>query len=151
MSDSSAKSPADTTAPRTGGRAQLILAVGVMLFAIGQSLLFIIVAPLSRAVGLSELEFGMAFTIANLPLMLTSPWWGRRSDIVGRKPIFITGLAGSALGTTLMAIVLGLALDGQLTGMLLIVVLIGKVLEHREEVANAVIGHSRLVTVGRSR
>jgi MFS family permease len=110
--------------PQSRFRAQAILSVGVTLFAVGQSLLFIIVAPVSRAIGLTELQFGMIFTIANLPLMLTSPFWGRQSDKVGRKPIFITGLAGSALGTALMALVLGLGMDQRLTGVMLIVVLI---------------------------
>ena len=82
---------------------KLILAIGVVIFAIGQSLLFIIVAPTARSIGLTELQFGLAFSIANISLIFAAPYWGRRSDAIGRKPVFIIGLFGSAVGTLFMA------------------------------------------------
>ena len=88
------------------GRAKLILAVGVALFAIGQSLLFVVVAPLARAVGLSEMQFGGAFTLGNLALVAGASYWGRRSDSIGRKPVFVIGMAGGTLGILVMALTL---------------------------------------------
>jgi len=93
---------------------RLLLAAGVVLFAIGQSLNFIIVAPMARAVGLTEQQFGLAFTIASLPLLFSAPFWGRRSDRIGRKPVFILGLFGSGIGTAL----LGLSLQAGMQGLL---------------------------------
>jgi MFS family permease len=91
---------------------KFILASGVVIFAIGQSLLFIIVAPMARSIGLTELQFGLAFSLANISLIFAGPFWGKKSDVIGRKPVFIVGLFGSALGTLAMAGTLGLGLQG---------------------------------------
>jgi MFS family permease len=93
---------------------KFILASGVVIFAIGQSLLFIIVAPMARSIGLTELQFGAAFSLANVSLIFAGPFWGKKSDVVGRKPVFIIGLFGSAVGTLAMAGTLGLGLTGTL-------------------------------------
>ena len=87
---------------------KFLLASGVVIFAIGQSLLFIIVAPMARSIGLTELQFGVAFSLANVSLLFAGPFWGKRSDVIGRKPVFIIGLIGSAIGTLAMAIALGI-------------------------------------------
>ncbi len=109
--------PQDTDEPpQEGFRSRLaLIAVGVTLFAIGQSLLFTIVSPLARATGLSEIQFGLVLTLASLPLVVGAPFWGRRSDRVGRKPIFVFGLAGSAAGTALVAFALHARMAGWIT------------------------------------
>ena len=106
------------------GSGKFILAGGVVIFAIGQSLLFIIVAPMARSIGLTELQFGLAFSFANLSLIFASPFWGRKSDAIGRKPVFIIGLFGSAVGTTFMATTLQIGFTGALTTGSLIAMLI---------------------------
>jgi MFS family permease len=92
--------------------AKLLLGMGIAMFAIGQSLLFIIVGPLARSVGLSEFAFGAAMSLASLTLIIGSPFWGRRSDVIGRKPVFLIGMTGSAFGTLLVALVLQAGLNG---------------------------------------
>jgi MFS family permease len=105
-----------TPAAGAGFRSRLvIIAIGMTLFAISQSLLFTIVAPLARATGLSEIQFGLILTFASLPLVFAAPFWGRKSDRVGRKPVFILGMLGSAVGTTLVALALQARLAGWLT------------------------------------
>ena len=84
----------------------------MVLFAIAQSLLFIVIAPLAQSVGLNEILFGVLLTIGNLPLIFAAPFWGRKSDVYGRKPIFLVGLFGSGIGTLLTALVLQGAIDG---------------------------------------
>ncbi len=91
---------------------KFLLASGVVIFAIGQSLLFIIVAPMARSIGLTELQFGLAFSLANVSLLFAGPFWGKRSDVIGRKPVFIIGLAGSAIGTLAMAGALNFGMKG---------------------------------------
>jgi MFS family permease len=91
---------------------KVLLASGVAIFGIGQSLLFIVVAPLARSIGLTEIQFGVAFSLANLSLIVASPFWGKKSDVIGRKPVFITGLIGSAVGILIMAWTLGVGLSG---------------------------------------
>lgn len=93
----------------------LLIGIGITLFAIGQSLVFVIVSPLARATGLTELQFGLVLTGASLPLVAGAPLWGRKSDQVGRKPIFVIGLLGSAIGTALVALALQARLEGWLS------------------------------------
>jgi MFS family permease len=91
---------------------KILLAGGVAIFGIGQSLLFIVVAPLARSIGLTEIQFGIAFSLANVSLIVASPFWGKKSDVIGRKPVFIIGLIGSAAGILIMAWTLGVGLSG---------------------------------------
>jgi len=102
-------------------QARLLLGLGVLLFAIGQSLTFIIVTPLARQVGFTPQSFGIALTLASLPLIFGAPFWGKRSDIIGRKPVFLVGIIGAAAGTLLVALVLQLGVSGIVTGFWLLV------------------------------
>lgn len=104
---------------------RLLLVAGVTLFAIGQSLNFIIVAPMARATGLTEQQFGLAFTIASLPMIFAAPFWGRRSDVLGRKPVFIMGLVGSGIGTWLLAFTLAQGMAGALSTLGLLIAITG--------------------------
>ena len=45
----------------------------------------------------------MTFSLANFSLIFAGPWWGKKSDVIGRKPVFVFGLFGSALGTLALA------------------------------------------------
>jgi len=93
-------------------RGKLILALGMTLFAIGQSLLFIVVAPVAQSIGMSEVTFGIILSVSNIPLLIAAPWWGKRSDKIGRRPVFLIGLVGSGTGTLLVAV----ALQGGISG-----------------------------------
>ncbi len=115
-----------TDTPRKGPlKAKLLLGLGVMLFAIGQSLTFVIIAPLVRRVGWDPQSFGIALTLANLPLIFGSPFWGKRSDTIGRRPVFITGVTGAAVGTLIVAVIMQLGLSGVMTGMSLLMLFAG--------------------------
>jgi len=104
---------------------KFILASGVVIFAIGQSLLFIIVAPMARSIGLTELQFGLAFSLANISLIFAGPFWGKKSDVIGRKPVFIIGLFGSAVGTLAMAGTLSMGIKGTVTITTLLAMIFG--------------------------
>lgn len=111
---------------QVGFRSRLvIIGMGVTLFAIGQSLVFTIVSPLARSTGLSEIQFGLILTLASLPLVFGAPFWGRKSDQIGRKPVFTVGLFGSAIGTTLMALALQARLSGLISVGTLVFALLG--------------------------
>jgi MFS family permease len=108
---------------------KFILASGIVIFAIGQSLLFIIVAPLARSIGLSEMQFGIAFSLANVSLIFAGPFWGKKSDVIGRKPVFIIGLFGSAIGTLAMAATLSAGMQHTVsTAVLLAMIFFSRVL-----------------------
>ncbi len=75
-----------------------VLLCGLITYGIGQSLLYVIFGPMAREIGLSEAQFGILISVSNVAIVLTAPWWGRKSQSLGRKPVFIIGLLGYALG-----------------------------------------------------
>jgi len=62
---------------------------------LGLSILFPILGPLSRELGLSEVQVGLFSTGYALMQFLLAPYWGRRSER-GRKPVLLVGILGFA-------------------------------------------------------
>ena len=65
-----------------------------------------------RELGLSELQGGLILSGSAVMWVIFSPWWGRRSDERGRKPILMLGMTGYALGAGVFAFVMQAGLDG---------------------------------------
>ncbi len=61
---------------------------------LGLSVLFPILAPLGRELGLSELQVGSLSASYALMQFLVSPAWGRLSERIGRKRVLMTGVLG---------------------------------------------------------
>ena len=61
---------------------------------LGQSFAFVLIPPLARDLGLSEVQTSVIFSISAIAWALTSATWGRASDIHGRRNIAILGLIG---------------------------------------------------------
>jgi len=100
----------------------LLLAAAAMGFA--QTVLFAILAPLGREVGLVEVQIGAIISSSSLTLFLISPFWGRASDVWGRRKILLIGLFGYSVGTVLFASVFQAALLGYLLPVTALVLLI---------------------------
>jgi MFS family permease len=100
----------------------LLLAAGAMGFA--QTVLFAILAPLGREVGLVEVQIGAIISSSSLTLFLVSPLWGRASDFWGRRKILLIGLFGYSIGTVLFASVFQAALLGYLIPVTALILLI---------------------------
>jgi MFS family permease len=81
-----------------GGRDRTILLAGLITYGIGQSLLYVIFGPLARDIGLTETQFGVLISASNVALIFSSPRWGRASDSLGRRTVFVIGLLGFAVG-----------------------------------------------------
>ena len=94
----------------------LILIAALMATGIGQSLIFAILAPLGREVALTELQITSIIALSALVFAVSSPYWGRRSDHLGRKPVILIGLIGYAAGTLLFTSVFAAGLAGLLSG-----------------------------------
>ncbi|MCR9106750.1 MAG: MFS transporter [Gammaproteobacteria bacterium] len=105
-----------TSGARLTTRQQTVLILSLMATGIGQSLVFAILAPLGREVQLSEPQITSIIAVSALIFGLASPYWGRYSDRVGRKPVIITGLVGYALGTLLFTSTFYAGMAGLLTG-----------------------------------
>ncbi len=97
----------------------LVLISGLLSSAIGQSLIFAILPPLGRSVDFSEVQTNAIISMSALIFTLCSPWWGRLSDRLGRKPVMIIGMVGYAVGTAVFTTVFLIGLKGLLTGMTL--------------------------------
>ena len=73
------------------------LKFGLFTVGLGQSFVFVLVPPLARDLGLSEIQTSSIFAISAMAWALTSAFWGRASDRYGRRNIAILGLSGYAV------------------------------------------------------
>jgi len=73
------------------------LKFGLFTVGLGQSFVFVLVPPLARDLGLSEVQTSTIFAISAVAWALTSAGWGRASDTYGRRNIAILGLVGYAI------------------------------------------------------
>ena len=94
----------------------LILITGLLANAIGQAFIFAILPPLGREVALSEVQTTSIISTSALVFTFCSPWWGRRSDQIGRKIVVVIGLTGYAVGTLIFAGIFALGMKGILSG-----------------------------------
>jgi MFS family permease len=72
---------------------------------LGLSVLFPILAPLGRELGLSELQVGSLSASYALMQVLVSPSWGRLSERVGRKRVLLTGVLGFGVSFLAFALI----------------------------------------------
>ncbi|CAD5273340.1 Major facilitator transporter [Alteromonas sp. 38] len=100
----------------------LLLAAAAIGFA--QTVLFAILAPLGREIGLIEVQIGAIISCSSLTLFLISPLWGRASDRWGRRKVLLIGLFGYSAGTLVFAGVFQAALLGLLAPLAALVLLI---------------------------
>lgn len=97
-------------------RPRVILFLTLFVAMLGLSVLFPILAPLARELGLSETQVGLFSTVYSLMQFLTAPLWGARSERVGRKPVLTLGLVGFSVSFALFGVVATLGMNGALTG-----------------------------------
>jgi MFS family permease len=95
----------------------LVFAKRTLLFSLiavgmGQTVLFAILAPLGREIGLSVLQIGAIISASSITVFMCTPIWGRASDRWGRKRVILIGLFGYTLGTVVFAAVFKSALLG---------------------------------------
>lgn len=107
--------PASTEAQTQKPQVRLVL-VAVFLVFLGQMTLNPIIAPLSREVGLAEWQIGATVSTAALALVVTSQYWGRRSQSLGRKPVLVTAFTIATVAMALFAVAALLGTAGVITG-----------------------------------
>ena len=104
--------------------ARRTLLASLVISSMGMTVLFPVLAPLGRQIGLEPFQITSIIAASSLTVFLVTPIWGRMSDRWGRKRVMLIGLFGFAAGTSLFNSVLWLGMTGLLTGMLLYVSLI---------------------------
>ncbi len=106
-----------TSSARSSSKSQIpILLTAVFLAYFGQMTLNPIIAPLAREMGLAEWQIGVTISVAAIMVVVTSQFWGRRSQSWGCKKVLV---AAFAVATTTMAFFAALSeagMRGILTG-----------------------------------
>lgn len=103
------------TTPEGRRRAIFLLFVCLIANGLGQTLMFAILPPLARDLGLSEFQVGSIFAVSATIWVFSSAFWGARSDFWGRRPIILIGLMAFAVSTATFATVMLVGLWGWLT------------------------------------
>ena len=91
---------------------------------VGQTLMFAILPPLARDLGLSEFQVGSIFAVSATIWVFSSAFWGARSDVWGRRPVILIGLAAFGISTLAFASVLLFGLWGLIAPMTTYVLLV---------------------------
>ncbi len=111
------------TTPAERKRAFSLLFLCLVVVGIGNSLLFAILPPIARQLGIAEVYVGLVYTLAATLVIVTSPIWGKVSDRIGRKPVVVLGLATYCVSMTGMAVFVSLGLAGTISAGATIVLL----------------------------
>jgi DHA1 family tetracycline resistance protein-like MFS transporter len=107
------------TAP-TAPRSQVPLLLGAVFLAyLAQMTLNPIIAPLSREVGLAEWQIGVTISVAAVMIVLTSQFWGRRSQSWGRKPVLVFAFTLAVVTMALFAVTAFWGMNGMISGTVL--------------------------------
>ncbi len=104
--------PARVTTPAERRRAFRILFLSLTCLGMGQTVIFSILPPISRDLGISEFQVGAIFMVSAVFWLVMSPYWGHQSDKWGRKPVILVGLGGFAVSTLLFAGLIEWGLSG---------------------------------------
>lgn len=95
-------------------RARYLLFAALVAVGMGQTVVFAVLAPLGREIGLVEVQVGAIISASSITFFIASPIWGRTSDRWGRRRVMLIGLFGYTAGTVLFASVFQGALVGLL-------------------------------------
>lgn len=88
----------------TANKSQLaIIFFTVFLYLVGFGVVIPVIPILSRNFGATALETGLLLSVYSLMQFLFSPFWGRLSDRLGRRPILLFCLFGEGLSYILFA------------------------------------------------
>ncbi|CAA0114868.1 Tetracycline resistance protein, class B [BD1-7 clade bacterium] len=111
---------------------QSVLLLAMLTVGMGQTVIFAVMPMLGRALSLDQLVLQLPLigswapkelaitalsAITALTFALISPWWGRYSDKVGRKPIVVIGLLGYTVGALSFSGAAWLGLAGLASGL----------------------------------
>src|SRR5262245_24619522 len=77
-------------------------------------MLFAILPPAARELGIKPVQISIIFATSASFWIFVSPWWGRQSDVWGRRPVVLIGLLGFGLSMALLGATIALGGAGML-------------------------------------
>lgn len=122
--DPFAAPPAADTAPIGRNRQFRLLWTCMLVIGAGNSMLLAVAPPLVRELHLGDSSVGWIFSLSALLWVLASPYWGRLSDGVGRKPTIAFGLFAYAISMAAFGTAVLLGQSGALSGFALFISLV---------------------------
>lgn len=96
--------------PRLSRRAVAIIFSVSMATAIGNTGLLSVLPLIGRSIGIADTMVTAIFSLSSLLWAVSSPFWARQSDLRGRKPLMIVGLAGFSVSMMLCGLVVSAGL-----------------------------------------
>jgi MFS family permease len=96
----------------------------MLVIGAGNSMLLAVAPPLVRELRLGDSSVGWIFSLSALLWVFASPYWGRLSDNVGRKPTIALGLFAYAISMASFGMAVMLGQSGALTGFALFISLV---------------------------
>jgi MFS family permease len=85
------------TTPAERSRAFAILFVSMVCMGAGQTVIYTILPPVGRQLGLDPFQMTTIFACSAFIWIFSSAFWGARSDLWGRKPVMLAGLIAFAV------------------------------------------------------
>ena len=89
--------------------------------AVGNTGMQSVLPAIGRSIQIPDFMVAAIYSLSALLWAFSSPWWARRSDVMGRKPLMLIGLGGFAVSMTLCGLVVGAGLVGWSTPMVIFV------------------------------
>ena len=96
---------------------KLMIALATVSMGAGMTINFVVVAPLAREAGLTEIEIAGILTFSSVLYTIFTPVWGRIADRIGRKRVMVFALTAMALTNMAFLFALNAALAGLVTGL----------------------------------
>ncbi|QIG48688.1 MFS transporter [Nordella sp. HKS 07] len=99
-------------------KAQFALSLSLTINTTGQTFLLVVLPPLGRRLGFTDIQTGIILSISALLLMASAPVWGYLSERIGRRPVLLTALAGAAIAAAGFGAIVDLRLAGTMSAVL---------------------------------
>lgn len=104
--------------PSRHSLAQVALFLALMANAAGQSFLLVVLPPLGRRLGFTDIQTGTILSASAVLLMIAAPIWGYLSERIGRRPVIMVALAGAMLAPLAFGFIVARRLDGMMSAIL---------------------------------
>ena len=105
--------------------AYFLLLVGMFSTGMGQTIIYVVLPPIAREIGLLDFQVGVVFMGSAFFWVLMGSYWGRLSDIYGRRRFILLGIIALSVSTLLLTTFLALSRAGVVSALLGFILIVG--------------------------